>query len=95
MNIKKCIGCSKDVEDKIKSPGIATICDDCIVPLNKIPKEFFRKSKCKHCGRETNLVGAFTENGLLFFYFDCPNPDCARQRITLKLLVVKRKVILK
>ena len=95
MNTKKCIGCFKDVEDKIKSQGIATICEDCAIPFDKIPKEVSRKSKCKHCGKCTNFIGAFIKDNMPFLYFDCSNSTCARQRITLKLLVVKRTVILK
>lgn len=86
MSIKKCIGCLKDVEDKIKSLGIATICDDCIVSLDKLPKGISRESKCQYCGKSTNFIGAFVKNGMVSLYFDCPNPVCAKQRITLSLL---------
>lgn len=87
MAIKKCIGCLSEVEDKLNSPGIGTICDDCCFPLSAVPKEVPREFKCQHCSGATNLIGAFVEKvsgkHCLFLYFDCPNPKCAKNRIHL------------
>lgn len=96
MGIKRCIGCLQDVEDKINSPGIATICERCSFPANQIPDTVSREFKCRHCQGETNLVGAFSFSeeafgknldgrvgGKVFFYFDCPNIKCARRRISV------------
>ena len=82
---KKCIGCSSEVEDELNSPGIATICDSCSFPLERIPKNISCDKMCKNCGQKTNLIGAFKKEGFVILYYDCPNPDCAKRRITLKV----------
>jgi hypothetical protein len=86
MLTKKCIGCYREVEDKINSLGIATICDSCRVPLEIVPQNFIRERECYNCKGKVNLIGAFTfkkAKDIVCLYYDCPNPLCSARRMTI------------
>lgn len=82
-NKKKCIGCLKKVKDKINSLGMATICEKCAFPLEKVPDKLKQPRKCHYCKGDLNLIGVFIGKGVLLVYFDCPNSDCSRKRIAI------------
>lgn len=86
MAIKGCVGCLRDVEDEINSLGIATICQSCKVPRERIKRDLSSEGVCDNCGGKTNFIGVFKKGELVFAYFDCPNPDCAHKRMTLVLV---------
>jgi hypothetical protein len=84
--IKHCVGCLKEIKDTMKSLGIATICDSCKIPLEKIPQKTYSRILCQNCGGGTNLIGAFRKDDLALLYFDCPNLICSDKRMTIKLV---------
>jgi hypothetical protein len=86
MAAKGCVGCLRDVEDTINSPGIATICESCRIPTERVKKDFSMGGICVHCKGKTNFIGIFRKGEFALAYFDCPNPNCSRKRMTIALV---------
>ncbi len=88
MVAKMCLGCGKSVSDKINSFGVATICENCSFPIEKVPERCSRENVCPNCRGQTNLIGALVLRKLpkpypVVLYFDCPNPKCEKRRMTI------------